>query len=615
MRPVVALVGAPNCGKTTLYNWLTGSRFKVVNYPGSTVEFAMGETAPRIQSAMTFIDTPGTYSLNPKSADEEVTRKVLTEEVRGLRVSHAAVVIDGTQVSRHLLLALQIREMGIPMVVIVTMSDLLKKSGIKPRFDLLEKELGCPVVQFDGVMGLGLLEIPSAVARVPGLAHEVRDLPQWDVSSLESKIRETERLEKIFWDTEKKARSLYRQTERLDRVLLHPVGGLISFFAIMTLLFTSIYWLAAPLMDIVDVFFSWAAESVQALGPDHFLFQFLGEGLIAGMGAVLVFVPQIFILFLGIGLLESSGYLARAATLIDKPFSKLGMSGRSFVPVLSGFACAVPAIMATRNLSSARDRWITNFIIPLMTCSARLPVYALLLGFIFMDQPAWKAGLSLAALYFAALMVGGIAAAILNRILAREQASHFMMELPMYRLPKWKFLFVQSYNRTKNYVRRAGPMILMFAVIIWAGTRYPGPDIEHSYLGRIGHAIQPIVEPMGVDWRVGVGMISAFAAREVFVSTMAIIFNIVGEGDTQAAGLLETMKTAQTPDGRLVFTIASVTALAVFFMVALQCMSTFAIAARESGSYKFAITQLVVLNVVAYILAVTTYQVLHAFGW
>lgn len=603
MRPVVALVGAPNSGKTTLYNWITGSKFKVVNYPGSTVEYAVGNAAPRMQAEMRVIDTPGTYSLSPKSADEEVTYKVLFEQVRGQKISHVIVVIDGTQVARHLLLALQIKEIGLPMVVVVTMGDLLRKAGVHPNFKELEKLLNCPIVQFDGILGEGLLDIPKAVGLAQGSGPQV-------ATTLDQKIQWAEEAEKKFLNNEKNSSRVFEQTKRLDSFLLHPFWGLVFFFLIMTCLFTSIYWLAAPLMDWIDSGFSWASETVLAMDPENPIYQFLGEGLLAGFGAVLVFVPQIFILFLGIGLLEGTGYLARAATLVDQPFSKIGMSGRSFVPVLSGFACAVPAMMATRNLSSKRDRWITNFIIPLMTCSARLPVYALLLGFLFLDEPAWKAGLALAVLYFAALFLGGFAAAVLSRILPKEKASIFMMELPIYRLPKFKFLVQQSLSKTKGYVNRAGPMILMFSIIIWFGTKFPAGDLEHSYIGKLGQALTPIVEPMGADWRVGVGMISAFAAREVFVSTMAVIFNISGDEDSQAEGLLETMKTAQTPEGLPVFTFASVSALIVFFMIALQCMSTFAIAIRESGSYKFAFTQLVALNVFAYVLAVLVFQIL-----
>ncbi|MGZ3749185.1 MAG: nucleoside recognition domain-containing protein, partial [Pseudobdellovibrionaceae bacterium] len=318
-----------------------------------------------------------------------------------------------------------------------------------------------------------------------------------------------------------------------------------------------------------------------------------------------------------------TGYLSRAATLIDKPFSLLGMSGRSFVPVLSGFACAVPAMIATRNISSARDRWITNFIVPLLTCSARLPVYALFLAFVFKDQPAWKAGLGMAVLYFASALIGATAAGIINRFLPQGQNAFFMMELPLYRRPRFRVLLRQSLTRTMSYVKRAGPPIFIFAGLMWAATTFPHYNmedaqqrLEQSYAGRVGHWIEPLVHPMGVDWRVGVGLISAFAAREVFVSSLAVTFNITDENpDSAQQSLLQQMGAAVNSQGEKIFTLASVTGLIIFFMIALQCMSTVAVSAREMGSYKFALTQLVVFNLVAYVLAVGAFQALKALGF
>jgi ferrous iron transport protein B len=290
------------------------------------------------------------------------------------------------------------------------------------------------------------------------------------------------------------------------------------------------------------------------------------------------------------------------------------------VPILSGFACAVPAIMATRNISSTRDRWITNFIIPLMTCSARLPVYSLLLGFLFLGQAPWKAGFALAALYMGAACVGAIAAGILNRILAKREKSFFMMELPMYRRPQMRVILKQTLTRTNSYVKRAGPAIFFFAILIWVGSTFPNYHAEDaerlqtSYLAQVGHVIEPVFRPMGVDWRVGVGLISAFAAREVFVSSMAIMFNITGEEEARAAGMLEEMQKATLPNGQHIFTIATVLGLLIFFMIALQCMSTFGVQLRENKSWSLAVTQLVTFNIFAYILAVICVQGLRAFG-
>jgi ferrous iron transport protein B len=623
----VGLVGAPNSGKTTLYNWLTGARFKTVNYPGATVEYSLGGLAPHLgEHDVAVMDTPGTYSLHPKSADEEVTLKALYENPELGQVSGVVVVVDGTQLSRHLLLAKQVQLTGFPMVVVVTMSDLLRKQGIHLDFDYLKQTLGCPVVTFDGLLAGGLPEVVAEILKMKRDAKVQRPVV-WSFEELDQEITiaqktANEALNHKTDHAQERLAKIVEGTEKIDRVLLHPFFGLFFFIAIMGLVFSSIFWVAAPFMDYIDGGFTALNELVVSLGPDSLWADFLGNGIIASFGAVLVFVPQIFILFLGIGLLESSGYLARAATLIDRPFSAVGMSGRSFVPILSGFACAVPAIIATRNISSTRDRWITNLVIPLMTCSARLPVYAILIAFLYKDESPLKAGLVLAALYLGSLVVGGFAAGVVNKFLPKKDSSFFMMELPIYRRPKMRVLLRQSLTRTLSYVKRAGPPIFIFAVLIWVGTNFPNynnPDahdkLEQSYAGQLGKVIEPVVAPMGVDWRVGVGLISAFAAREVFVSSLAVVFNITDTNeDTQQASLLEQMKTATNSHGDLIFTTSSVIGLMIFFMIALQCMSTVAVQVRESGSLKFALGQLVAFNLIAYVLVVIIVQGLRAFG-
>jgi ferrous iron transport protein B len=618
-KSFVALIGAPNCGKTTLYNWLTNSKFKTVNYPGATVEYSLGSLSERYNDSFPVMDTPGTYSLFPKSADEEVTVKALFEHPELGHAGKVIVVVDGTQMGRHLLLAKQIREAGFSFVIALTMSDLLQKNDINPQLEVLRNEYQCEVVPMDGLTGHGVMELVEKLKKLPPTSKPIQ-LDPWSDSVFAAKLARIEYVAQAVLGSatkERKLEKIYDRTAMIDRFLLHPWWGLVCFFVIMALVFSSIFWAAAPFMDLVDAGFSWLKDVIIRLSPESLWADFLGNGLIASFGAVMVFVPQIFILFLGIGLLEGSGYLARAATLIDKPFSKLGLSGRSFVPILSGFACAVPAMMASRNIGSKRDRMITNFVIPLMTCSARLPVYALLLAFLFYGQPAWKAGIALAALYLGSLVVGSVAAAIVNKILAKNNQSFFMMELPLYRRPHLRVLLQQSLTRTKAYVKRAGPMIFLFAVLIWGGTTFPhyqAPDdhakLETSYLGTSGKMLEPVFRPLGVDWRVGVGLMSAFAAREVFVSSLAIMFNVGGQDEAQTKGLLQTMTDARDGGGHLIFTPASVVALLLFFMIALQCMSTFAISVKENGSMKFAVIQLVAFNVFAYLIAVSAYQLL-----
>lgn len=627
-KKCIALVGAPNSGKTTLYNWLTGSRFKTVNYPGATVEYSLGQLAPHFKSELSAMDTPGTYSLHPKSADEAVTVKALFENPE-LKVDGVIVVVDGTQMARHLLLAEQVRETGFPLILVVTMADLLRRQGINVDLEYLKSKFGAEVIAFDGLLAGGLNEIVAAMEKIPVGAPVTPPMP-WDFKIHDQKLLACEKMarEALAHKTEsveRKLSEIHRTTEEIDRILLHPYLGLLMFFVIMGLLFSSIFWVAAPFMDWIDQGFSFVKDQVVAVNEQALWTDFLGNGIVSSFGAVMVFIPQIFILFFCIGLLESSGYLARAATLIDRPFSRLGMSGRSFVPILSGFACAVPAMIATRNISSTRDRWITTFIIPLMACSARLPVYALLIAFLFHGESPVLAGFSLAALYLGALVVGGVAAAVVNRLIPEKDRAFFMMELPLYRRPKMRVLLRQSLTRTYSYIKRAGPPIFIFAVLIWVGTNFPRSSqaegtpeqkLEQSYAGQVGHVIEPLVHPMGVDWRVGVGLISAFAAREVFVSTMAVVFNITDTNEeTSQQSLLAQMKTATDRDGHLVFTPASVVALLIFFMIALQCMATFAVSLREMHSTSFALTQLIAFNLVAYILATGAYQGLSALGW
>ncbi len=624
---VIALVGAPNSGKTTLYNWLTGSRFKTVNYPGATVEFSIGSLAKHLgASDFQVMDTPGTYSLHPKSSDEWVTLRSLYENPRVDQLRGIVLVVDGTQLSRHLLLALQLQETGFPLVIVVTMADLLRKEGVQIDFGYLTKKLGCPVLPFEGLLGGGLQDIVAEMRRLEAHSEVKRPVP-WSFEVQDKKIQLAEQIatEALAGKTEKAEEKLSRivaRTESLDRFFLHPTWGLLIFVLIMTALFSSVYWLAAPFMDAIDGAFTSLNELLQDRMAAGLLTSFVTDGVITSFAAFLVFVPQIFILFLGIGLLESTGYLARAATLIDRPFALLGMSGRSFVPILSGFACAVPAIIATRNIPSKKDRLITSFAIPLMSCSARLPVYALCLTFLFHDQAAWKAGLALALLYIGSLVVGALAAGVLNRFLPRTEASLFMMELPIYRRPKLRVILRQSWTRTLSYIKRAGPVIFAFAVIIWVGSTFPNYQIEDareklesSYVGQAGQIIEPVVKPMGLDWRAGIGLISAFAAREVFVSSMAVTYNITTEDEAvQEQSLLEQMNQATFPDGSRVFTVSSVIGLMVFFLIALQCMSTVAVQVREMGSWTFALTQLVAFNLFAYVLVVLLVQGLRFIG-
>ncbi len=617
---MIALVGRPNSGKTTLFNWLTGSRFRAVNYPGATVECYLGQTHGRYGESLEVIDTPGTYSLFPKSFDEEVTYQTLFKNYKEYDVQGAVVVMDATQWQRQWPLVEQIKESGIPAVVALTMTDLLRKENQNLDDKQLSELMQLPVVPIDGQLGGGVSELLQEVRKLERKSG-FHPPEEWSEDKYKKAQREASIWSARVQKNKKNPEDLtyFDRTRYWDDILLHPIAGLLLFFTVMFALFSSIFWLADPFMGWVDEGFSWLANSILEWGGEGSLWaDFFSNGLVASLGAVMVFVPQIFILFFGISFLEDTGYLARAATLIDRPFSAVGLSGRSFVPLLSGYACAVPAMMAARNIRSATERWIALFIIPLMTCSARLPVYALLLSFLFFGDAAWKPGLALAGLYFSALILGAIAAAVLSRWLPSDNEMSFLMELPLYRRPSLRVVLRSAITRTLSYVRRAGPIIFVLAMLIWLGTTFPRQldmsetqQLQNSYIGQVGQWVEPIFEPMGSDWRIGIGLISAFAAREVFVSTLAIVFGVTSETEEGLTNsLISSMKGALWPDGSPLFTFASVMAILVFFMIALQCMSTFAIAVREMRSWRFALTQLIVLNLIAWSLAVVTYQIL-----
>lgn len=601
------LIGPPNSGKTTLFNWLTGSRFRAVNYPGSTVDCLKGMSHPRYGASAMVVDSPGIYGLEPHSPDEEITLKLLHHEHGLGRLDGAIVCVDMTQLERHLPLALAVQKMKWPTVVALTMPDLAQEAGMKIAASELSGLVGMPVIQVSGRTGSGVGELMDAARQAVPVDT------QQDGSKLTGWLKK-----------HRKFGSPQQRTARLDRWLLHPGLGLLFFTLIMMSLFTAVFWLADPAMQAVDSTFAALGEFIHTQFPKGMAVDFLADGIVASFASVIVFAPQIFILFILLGIMEDSGYLARAATIVDKPLSKLGLSGRSFVPLLSGYACAVPAIMAARAIRSRRERWLAVFVIPLLSCSARLPVYALLLGFLFWQRPAWMPGIALAVIYLGSFLVGGVAAAILDRLLPGRNTSTFMMELPLYRRPQWRVVFHNAVTRTRSYVKRAGPVIFTLALLLWFGTNFPRPAedvsssqaVQQSYLGHVGQFVEPVFRPMGVDWRVGVGLLSAFAAREVFVSALTLVFDVTTDGPEESVqqALLGKLREAKFADGTPIFTLSSIIGLILFVMIALQCTSTTAIAAKEMGSWRFAIGQVVALNIVAYLVAVGVVQLMHSLG-
>jgi len=622
----ISLIGAPNSGKTTLYNWLTDSKFKTVNYPGATVEMSEGFTADRYGEPLFIADTPGAYSLFPKSYDEQIAVESLYKHPSHGPTAVVVAVVDLTQLARHLYIVTQLKEANFNIVLALTNGDLLERQNRSCDIEKLKDLLDLPAARVNGQTGEGAVSLIEAVRKALGEPESSpHRLEKWSKEKSELSFRELSQIANSVLQenaSPKMGLSAYERSKKIDRVLMHPFWGLVLFVLFMTGLFTSIFWAAAPLMDIVNEAFAWMGALASSYFPDSLLGDFISNGIFAGVGSVLVFLPQIIILFLGICYFEDSGYLARAASLIDRPLSKIGLNGRSFVPILSAYACAIPAMMAARTISSKKERFITLFILPLMSCSARLPVYALFLSFLLVDYPAWMGGLALTGIYFLSLIIGAVASAIANRMLASSEKSFFMLELPVYRRPHLRTVLKQTSSRVWGYVVKAGPIIFVLSMLIWVGCTFPRYDVEdpaerltHSYFAKAGEWIEPALEPMGIDWRVGVGLISAFAAREVFVSSLAIVFNITeGDEDQVQVSLLEKMQTAIGPDGGPLFTVASSLGLILFFMIALQCMATVGVARREFGNWKWAITQLVIFNFVAYILSVALVQGLRAFG-
>lgn len=618
----LSLVGFPNSGKTTLYNWLTGSKFKTVNYPGSTTEFSLGELNPALNQFLSepkkinVIDTPGVYSFHPKSADEDVTYRII-KSTNQIKTDLVLLVIDSLQLERQLLLAKALLEAKVPFMIVLTMTDLLEKNSRIIHNNKLGEILGnfinappIKVLSFEGLLGKGLKEIVHEISTrsqnqfQPDFKTKNNEDYQNDINWVKSVSKQVL--------VKSKVSTSYQQTQKIDQWLLNPLFGYAFFILSMGFLFASLFWVAQPFMDGIEWVFTQLATVVESNIPNLFG-DFLSNGIITAVGGIVIFVPQIFILFALVYVLESSGYLARVAVLIDKPMSYLGLGGRSFVPMLSGFGCAIPAIIATRNISSKSERFLARSLIPLLTCSARIPVFTLLLTFLMRGESFILMGFAMAGLYFLSLIISAIASAIISRFIKDRDESSLLMDLPLYRRPKLSVTFSYALERVKTFLKRAGPIIFVLSIVLWFMTSFPKVEVptgdnvaSHSYAAQLGQAIEPVFKPMGLDWRVGFGLITAFAAREVFVSSLALVFNAEGDDETQTKSLLDKMHEAKFPDGTPVFTLGSSLGLIIFFIIAMQCLATFAILKKESGSFKVAFIQLTLSNLAAYVLAVAT---------
>ena len=608
----LALVGNPNCGKTALFNLLTGSRQKVANYAGVTVERKEGRLHTPAGRPLVLLDLPGAYSLHAASLDEAVTRDVCRGFYPGEPAPDLLVcVVDATNLRLHLRFALEVRELGKPMVLAVNMMDAAKRRGIEIDLQALQRELGVPVVETVAVRRDGGRAL---VAQLDAMADRLHP-PTRRMADAADPHAETRRL--IDLAVRMPTRTA-RVDDALDRWLLHPAIGLITLAVVMFLIFQAVYAWATPLMDGIDAGTVWLGERIGAAMPEGPLKSLVVDGVIAGLGGVIIFLPQILILFAFILALEESGYLPRAAFLLDRMMHKAGLSGRSFIPLLSSFACAVPGIMATRSIQDPRDRLATILVAPLMTCSARLPVYALLIGAFVPQREVGGVfnlqGLVLFGLYAAAVISALLVAMVMKRW-RRDRGEHaLLLELPSYRVPNPRDLLIGLWERMMIFLKRVGGIILALTILLWFLLSFPGapadatgPAIDYSFAGRIGHAMTVVFAPLGFDWRICIALIPGLAAREVAVSSLATVYAVAATNDDMAAQALAPL-VAQD------WSLATALSLLVWYIYAPMCISTLATIKRETNSWKQMSFAAGYLFALAYLASLFTYQLAVALG-
>src|SRR5436190_9550179 len=647
----IALAGNPNAGKTTLFNSLTGLKQKIANYPGVTVERKSGPWTLNGKTAE-LIDLPGLYSLDATSLDEHIARDVITGEQTGVAKPDAIVaVVDATNLERNLYLVMQLFEFGVPVVVALTMMDVFEKQKHQIDVEMLSTLLKTPVVPVTAKTARGRDELAKKVNDVigttPQIPYEYYDDepdsgPHGKIFARYNFISQV--VQESVWHSDHQKHLI---SEKIDRVLTHKFFGLLVLVGILLLVFQTIFsWASLP-MDLLANGFGALADLVRGSMPPGVLTDLLADGIIAGVGGVVVFLPQILLLFLFISLLEDSGYMSRAAFLMDKLMSRVGLHGKAFLPLISSFACAIPGIMATRTIESRRDRFATILIAPFMSCSARLPVYTLMIATFFAGRTV-LGFISLGAVLMLAMYALGILVAVgvafvLKRTVLKAPPPPFLMELPPYRLPNLRTVFQNMVTRAWLFLKRAGTVILAISIILWALTYFPRAQVQrskfniqgeeqlgtpnsepgtasgseqlrNSFAGKLGHVIEPVIAPLGFDWKIGVALIASFAAREVLVSTLSIIYNVVKEQDAQSQSLFTALHDEKKADGTPVWTPLTALTLMVFFVLAMQCMSTVAVVRRETNSWRWPIFMVVYMTGLAYFAAFLTYQGGRALG-
>lgn len=697
----IALVGNPNSGKSSLFNSLTGLNQRVGNFPGVTVDKKTGSC--RISDSLTanVLDLPGTYSLYPKSADEQVTCEVLLNREHKDRPDMIIAIADASNLRRNLLFCSQIMDLGIPVIIGLTMNDIARSKGIEVDVEELERMMGVPVVKINPRRNKGISQLKKVVADMRLAAPAIHGREFIDIKShtgpwlddvqeickLESrysalqvacsymdlsflnaaqriqigaladqvgfhkaKVQAEEVMERYrkigtIMDKAVAETSPLKQsmmTDRLDKILLHPVWGNIVLLVVLFLMFQSIFWLAEYPMTWVENLFSYTSGWLDGVMADSFFKDLLINGVLAGIGGIVIFIPQIMILFGFITLLEDTGYMARISFLSDRLMRSVGLNGRSVMPLISGMACAVPAVMAARTIQNRKERLITIMVTPLMSCSARLPVYTILIGLVIPDKSLWifnLQGLVLMGLYLLGFLMALLVSKVMSWLIKVKERSYFLMELPVYRAPRWNNIVTTMIEKAKIFVVDAGKVIMIISLVLWVLATFgpPGrmdavtakyetlkhqqPDsvveyerkentekLENSYAGIMGKAIEPAIRPLGYDWKIGIAIITSFAAREVFVGTMATLYSV--ESDESSDTIREKMRAARRPDGSLVYTLASGVSLLIFYVFAMQCMSTLAIVKRETRSWKYPALQFVYMLALAYGCAWIAFQAL-----
>jgi ferrous iron transport protein B len=698
----IALVGNPNTGKSTLFNLLTGLNQKIGNFPGITVDKKVGYCKLNTGKQAEIIDLPGTYSLYPKSRDESIVFQVLADKNNASHPDVVVLVADATNLRRNLLLYSQVADLKLPVVLALNMTDMAKKEGIEIDIDQLSQRLGIQIVSISARSNSGLVELKEAIsnttkiptqvdgADVHVLAPEAIDLAKKhlktdnDYFALQV-LHQYETLE-IFSDIDRNvfdqikkghhfdssklqaaetiARYRYLGTiltgivkdtgaakkfvfsDKIDAVLTNRFWGFFIFIGILFFIFNSIFsWSSYP-MELIEYTFVWLTEYGHQHLPEGILTNLFLDGILAGLGGVVIFIPQIAILFAFISILEDTGYMARVTFMMDKIMRKFGLSGKSVVPMIGSLACAVPSIMSARNIESWKDRIITIMVAPLVSCSARLPVYTLLIGLVVPEKMIWGfinlQGLTLMGMYLISIVTAILVAFVMNFLIKAKEKSYFIMELPVYRKPRWSNVLYTMYEKSKTFVVEAGKVIIAISIILWVLATY-GPSerfaeidkkyaaieaqkdsvqvstlerdraaerLENSYAGILGHAIEPAIKPLGFDWKIGIALITSFAAREAFVGTMATIYSVDG-GDEEVATIRNKMRSAKNAEtGLPVFTFATAFSLMLFYAFAMQCMSTVAVVYRETKSWRWPVTQLVYMTSLAYVASLIAYQLL-----